>query len=315
MESWEKIGAVRRMQECIEAHLTEPVSLRMLADAAGYSPWHAARVFKELTGLAPFQYLRAVRLSRAADALAEPGKRVVDVALDFLFQSHEGFTRAFSQRFGMSPRRYRQRPPPHPWLPPSLKDYYLELQRGERKMTNQANLNTVFVQVIDRPARKFILKRGVKATDYFSYCEETGCDTIWHILEEIKEALGEPLGVWLPENLRRPGTSVYAHGVEVPVDYAGAIPEGFEIIDLRPCKMMVFQGPPFDDSRFEQAIEDVWQVMNTYNPELYGFAWADEDGPRFQMVPQGYRGYIEGRPVRQLNAVKPGAGPSGNRQR
>jgi AraC family transcriptional regulator len=38
-----------------------------------------------------------------------------------------------------------------------------------------------------------------------------------------------------------------------------------------------------------------------YNPEIYGFCWADEDGPRFQLEPQGYRGYIEGRPVRAIN--------------
>ena len=41
--------------------------------------------------------------------------------------------------------------------------------------------------------------------------------------------------------------------------------------------------------------------MKNYQPELYGFRWADEDGPRFQLEPQGYRGYIEGRPVRPLH--------------
>jgi len=44
----------------------------------------------------------------------------------------------------------------------------------------------------------------------------------------------------------------------------------------------------------------MWEVMKTYNPELYGFRWADEDGPRFQLAPMGYRGYIEGRPVRLI---------------
>jgi AraC family transcriptional regulator len=43
------------------------------------------------------------------------------------------------------------------------------------------------------------------------------------------------------------------------------------------------------------------EVMETYCPELYGFEWADEDAPRFQMEPQGYRGYIEARPVRQIS--------------
>jgi AraC family transcriptional regulator len=40
--------------------------------------------------------------------------------------------------------------------------------------------------------------------------------------------------------------------------------------------------------------------MKTFSPELYGFEWADEEAPRFQMEPQGYRGYIEARPVRQI---------------
>jgi len=63
---------------------------------------------------------------------------------------------------------------------------------------------------------------------------------------------------------------------------------------------MVFQGEPFDDDKFEKAIEEIWNVIKNYNPELYGFTWADQDGPRFQLAPLGYRGYIEARPVRPL---------------
>ena len=187
------------------------------------------------------------------------------------------------------------------FMPPHIRDYYLRLQKGEGTMAKQSTVNTVFVQVVDRPARKLILKRGIRATHYFEYCEEYGCDEVWGILTSITDALYEPIGMWLPENLRRPGTSVYAQGVEVPFDYAGEVPEGFELIDLPPCKMMVFQGQPYDDEKFEQAIGDLWEVMKNYNPEIYGFSWADEDGPRFQLEPQGYRGYIEARPVRQIS--------------
>jgi AraC family transcriptional regulator len=65
---------------------------------------------------------------------------------------------------------------------------------------------------------------------------------------------------------------------------------------------MVFQGQPFEEEKFEEAIGDLWEAMKKYNLELYGFKWADEDGPRFQLAPMAYRGYIEARPVRQLNA-------------
>ena len=64
--------------------------------------------------------------------------------------------------------------------------------------------------------------------------------------------------------------------------------------------MMVFQGPPFADADFERAISSLWDVINAYQPQTYGFAWADDDGPRFQLQPEGYRGYIEGRPVRPV---------------
>jgi AraC family transcriptional regulator len=269
MDKWEKIKAVQRMQDYIDEHITDPITLYMLAQAAGYSPWHSARIFKELTGKTPFAYIRALRLSRAALKLQDDHVRIVDVALDFVFDSHEGFTRAFSRQFGMTPQYYSKKAPSlQLFMPPRIRDYYLTLQKGVSNMTESKNANTVFVQVIERPGRKLILRRGIKATHYFEYCEEIGCDAS-DILAGIKEALYEPIGMWLPENLIKPGTSVYAQGVEVPLDYSGEVPEGFEIIDLPPCKMMVFQGQPFVEEKFEEAIYELWEVMKKYDPECF----------------------------------------------
>jgi len=53
----------------------------------------------------------------------------------------------------------------------------------------------------------------------------------------------------------------------------------------------------------EEAISDIWELMKTYDSKLYGYEWADEDAPRFQLSPMGYRGYIEARPVRPINPV------------
>ena len=167
-------------------------------------------------------------------------------------------------------------------------------------MEKKAETNTIFVQVMEKPARQLLLKRGIKASHYFEYCEEVGCD-VWGILCSVKNALNEPMGLWLPANLIKEGTSKYVQGVEVPLDYADGVPEGFELIELKPCKMMVFQGQPYDDAVFEQAISERWEVMKNYNPKVYGVEWAEEDGPRFQLEPQGYRGYIEGKPVRQID--------------
>ncbi len=298
MEHWQKVLAVQHMQDYITAHILQPITLVELAKSAGYSPWHSARIFKELTGRAPFEYIRSLRLAKAAAKLHDGGGRIVDVALDFVFDSHEGFTRAFSKEFGISPRAYaKQKPPLKCFMPMKARDYYLTRQREENK--SMKNANTVFVQVIERPERKLILKRGKKAAHYFDYCEEVGCE-VWEVLSGIKDALYEPIGMWLPESLRPVGTSEYAQGVEVPLDYKGDVPNGYESITLPACRMMVFQGSPFDDEKFENAIDEIWQVMKTYDPTLYGFEWADDTAPRFQLAPMGYRGYIEARPVRKL---------------
>jgi hypothetical protein len=228
--------------------------------------------------------------------LRDCGGRIIDVAFDFVFGSHEGFSRAFSKQFGIPPKSF-QKSPVRVFLPLSVRDLTLTHKKGETCMSEKKS--TVFVQVVDRPKRKLILKRGIKASDYYEYCEEVGCD-VWDKLTGIREGLYEPIGMWLPENMRLTGTSEYAQGVEMAADYAGQVPEGFEMIGLPPCKMMVFQGPPYDDEKYEDAIGDLWDVMDSYDPEIYGLRWADEDGPRFQLAPMGYRGYIEARPVRVL---------------
>ena len=305
---WDKRRAVRRMQEFIENHLTEPVTLAELARAASYSMYHSARMFKEMTGRTPFEYLRMRRLSAAAVELSKGKRRVVDVAFDFVFDSHEGFTRAFARQFGVPPPRLREVAwPAHLFHPGPAAEFYRDRQKGVNGMAETVKDNerakTVFVQIIERPRRKLVFLPGREATHYFSYCEEVGCE-VWDTLSGIRDALHEPMGLWLPDSLRPEGSSTYVQGVEVGVDYAGPAPEGFRVMELAPCKLLVFQGEPFDDKDFEQAIASLWDVMNAYDPRVIGYEWADEEAPRFQLVPLGYRGYIEGRPVRP---VGPGA--------
>jgi AraC family transcriptional regulator len=300
MNQAETIMAVQRMQDYIEGHLCEEVTMKQLSKAAGYSPWHAARMFREITGKAPFEYIRSMRLTRAALALRDEGPKIIDVALDFVFDSHEGFTRAFSKEFGISPVRYRKTSPPiQLFLPQKVFDVYRAIQKGERRMkemSDKKETKAIFVQIIERPARKVLLKRGVKAEDYFKYCEEVGCD-VWPLLTSVKEALYEPVGMWLPKHLVREGTSKYVQGVELPQDYSNEVPEGYELIDLPPCKMMVFQGEPYDEEDFMEAIEEVWQHIEKFDPTVYGYKWDPEAAPRFQLAPMGYRGYIEALPV------------------
>ena len=292
---------VDEMKEYVSEHLQQPLTLSDIASHIGYSKFHTSRVFKAETGMSLFEYIRRERLTASAHALRNGEKKILDVALDFMFDSHEGFTRAFSNGFGINPKKFSDYPNPEGWLIP----YYYRDRQGEKKEDVKLEHKTavIFTQIIERPARKLLLYRSKKATEYFEYCEEVGCGTPenpapWDILCGIKEALNEPMGVWLPNSMRPEGTGVYAHAVEVPVDYSGEIPEGFDVIDLAPCSYLIFQGEPYDDDNFSQEIGAVWEKIEKFNPKVYGYEWDEESAPRFQFAPMGWRGYIEGRPVK-----------------
>ncbi|MFV0394592.1 MAG: helix-turn-helix transcriptional regulator [Coprobacillaceae bacterium] len=297
MTNMEHANAVTTMQEYMEQHLEDEITLQALAGAVGYSPWYCARMFKEFTGKSPFEYLRNLRLSKAAMRLRNEDLRVVDVAFDFLFSSHEGFTRAFQKNFGITPKSYQMKTPPIPLFHPyPVRSYYLMQQEKEE---HPPLSNEFHVRIINFPARKLLLLRGEKADNYFDYSNEVGCD-VWGMLVSVKEALHEPVGVWLPKTLRPINTSIYAQGVEVPQDYSGVIPENYDIIDLPPCTMMMFQGQPYDEDYFDEAIGDLSVTIDQYDPTVHGYIWDDDIAPRIQLEPQGYRGYIEGRPVKLI---------------
>ena len=301
-EKREAAKAIAQIKAYVTKHLHDPITASDLAKVAGYSQYHMTRIFKGETGLSPFEYIRRERLAAAANILRDSKRKVLDIALDFVFDSHEGFTRAFTKRFGITPKKYAIHPPPEGWLIPR---YHLNRQKSNMEVTNMDNTAVVFTQVIERPARKLILKRGVKADEYFAYCDEVGCgnddmSAPWDILCNIKEALYEPVGLWLPENMRPEGTGIYAHGVEVAADYAGTIPDGFDVIDLEPCKLLVLQGEPYDDEHFADAVGQCMGRIAKFNPEVYGYRYAPEIAPKMQLAPMGWRGYIELHPVVNL---------------
>lgn len=93
----------------IELHLNEDLSLDQVAEAAGVSRFHLSRAFGAALGTPLAAYVRGRRLSRAATALAAGAPDILAVALDAGYGSHEAFTRAFSQQFGLTPEQVRAR--------------------------------------------------------------------------------------------------------------------------------------------------------------------------------------------------------------
>lgn len=156
-------------------------------------------------------------------------------------------------------------------------------------------VRNVFVQVIEKPQRKVLIKRGVKATDYFAYCEEVDCD-VWGLLTSIPSINGEPVCLWLPKAYIMPGTSEYVQGVEVALSYDGTVPEGFDVIELPAAKYLMFKGEPFAEEDYCEAIEEVQAAIAKYDPAIIDAQW-DTSNPRIQLEPIGTRGYIELIPI------------------
>ncbi len=83
--------------------------------------------------------------------------------------------------------------------------------------------------------------------------------------------------------MRRPGTSEYVQGVEVPMDYHGEVPEGFDVLELPEAEYVVFQGEPFAEEDYCQAIEEVQEAIKKYQPAVAGYQW--DGNPRIQLEP------------------------------
>ena len=91
----------------IESHLAEALSLDEIAAIGGVSRFHLVRAFAAATGLPVMRYVRARRLSEAARALAYGAPDILALALEADYGSHEAFTRAFRDHFGVTPEAVR----------------------------------------------------------------------------------------------------------------------------------------------------------------------------------------------------------------
>ena len=172
----EQQEAVQRMQDFIEANLNDNITLADLSKVSMFSPWYSYRLLKQYTNLTPSNYIRKLRLSKSAMRLRDEKQKIGDIAFEMGFGSVDGYQRAFLREFGINPSEYALKPIPlYLFTPYGVK--FRTTMKEEKRMETAKN---VFIQVIEKPARKVIIKRGVKATEYFTYCEEVSCD-VWEI--------------------------------------------------------------------------------------------------------------------------------------
>jgi len=100
------IDILQEMLRYIDDKIKEKMSVEKLAARAGFSPFHFCRVFQWNIGYSIMEYVRIRRLEFAASEL-NSGKRIIDLAVEYGFETHTGFTKAFKRYFGCTPEKYR----------------------------------------------------------------------------------------------------------------------------------------------------------------------------------------------------------------
>lgn len=131
----------------IGQHLDEELSLEKLSEIFYISKFHFHRLFTAFTGLSLQQYIKWLRLKRAAHQLiVEKDQAIINIAINASFESHEAFSRAFKKACGFSPSEFRENSSWSYWE----KSPYCLPERGEIKMKVEIkNINKTRLAVVE----------------------------------------------------------------------------------------------------------------------------------------------------------------------
>ncbi len=99
---------IQEVKEYVSLHLSERMSVKELADRVYMSTTHFSRVFKQQTGLSPYEFILISRMNRAKELLHQSDMSISQIAYASGFNSESNFIHSFSQNTGMTPNKFRK---------------------------------------------------------------------------------------------------------------------------------------------------------------------------------------------------------------
>lgn len=263
------ISMLQDSLEYIDQHLKEELSANCLAARAGFSTWHFGKLFQWGVGLPVMRYVRSRRLAFAAYEIKK-GRRIIDISVEYDFETHSGFSKAFRRYWGYSPEEYRKCAPfcEYPTTPslPRMNDYLIGGIVMEPK----------FVTLPAIKLAGFLLKTKVDENQNLN--EIPG---FWqaYITDGRMEQLHKEVflkrhaeyGVCFPEE-QETGEFDYVIGIERKEDQP--VPASYHTVEIPAANYAVFSTPPCDEEKFVPAIQGVWEyIMNDWFPKS-GYEYA-----------------------------------------
>lgn len=300
------------IEEEIRRGMDEELTLDSLAKKLGYSKYHMTKRFKNLTGQTFRDYFSQRKLAYSAIALRDTDRGILDVAVQYGYDSQEAYTRAFRNAFGVTPGAYRREKIPlalhsrkNPFDP-----YFLGM--GETSMS-KSELQEVTKTVVTLPAHKFLHVRNPNADSYFEFwalqekIPGQDCDTVCGLLDSISEKLdrvtgkigefdGQIGGNYYDES----GKKGYVYGIRLPADYSGALPKQMICADVPQREYLVFAHPVFD---YEKIGDSVCAAVDgaAENYDYVGAGYEiDKAGVIYQIHSPEHLGYRRYVPVKAI---------------
>lgn len=305
---------------CIKDCNNEEITLKKFSDSLGYSEFYVSRRFKEISGMQFRDYLRYRRLAFALKDVRDTDKSLLDIALDYGFSSHEAFTRAFKEAYGITPSEYRQKPVPvvmRTIIKPF--DCYL-LGIGGTGMTKLTDDIKIYFVTI--PAHKFLHIRNYESIGYWDFWQKQSLipgqdyDTICGLLDSIKGKLDDLGGdehdsgsgqimAFVNEPTGRicswgiPLAECY--GIRLPMDYDGEVPSQMQLMDVPEDEYIVFEHGPFDFETENSTVEaEIEKAMKEFDYAPSGYCLDTTPGRIFYFYHDCKRYWKYIRPVKKI---------------
>jgi len=262
------LGIIQDVLLYIDANLTDELNAEILANTAGFSTYHFCRVFQWYVGYSVMEYVRLRRLAFAASELSS-GRKLIDIAMDYGYETHSGFSKAFKRQYGVSPERYRMRA--HSVKPPlpdilRMNTYSVGGIVMEPKLVTLPMIKLVGYALRTRNTDG---ENNREIPSFWTAYLSDGRAGRLHQSDFIKNH--DEYGACFAEDPEN-GEFIYVIGVELK-DGATA-PEGFYACELPPATYAAFSTPPCGRAEFSDTIQGAWvYIMNDWFPAS-GYEYA-----------------------------------------